>query len=138
MRYATNPSLVWSIYLMDGLPPPFVSVPGLSNLRDIGGWPIADTNGNMISTVRKGLVYRGPDPSQVTAAGLAKLKELGITISFDIRSKQQIDRAGGYKELEGIRRIWCPVFGEDEYTPEKAAIRYQQYSSDGVDVRCTL
>ena len=120
---------------MDDLPPSFVSVPGLANLRDIGGWPIVDTNGNTISTVRKGLVYRGPDPSLVTAAGLAKLKELGITVSFDIRSKQQIDKAGGYRELEGIRRIWCPVFGEGEYTPEKAAIRYQQYSSDGTDVR---
>jgi hypothetical protein len=122
--------------LNDELPPPFVSVPGLANLRDIGSWPITDSNGNTVATVRKGLIYRGPDPSALTEAGLAKLTELGVTISFDLRSKQQIDRAGGYKELEGIRRVWCPIFGEEEYTPEKAAIRYQQYSSDGTEVRC--
>jgi hypothetical protein len=123
--------------MVDELPPPFISsAPGLANLRDIGGLPIADESGGSQSTVRKGLIYRGPDPSPVTESGLAVLKDLGITTSFDLRSKQQIDRAGGYRELEGIRRIWRPIFGEEEYTPEKAAIRYQQYSSMDVKV-CT-
>src|ERR1700761_3527563 len=93
----------------DILPAPFISsAPGLANLRDIGGWPIADSKGNLTSTVRRGLVYRGPDPSPVTEAGLALPKNLRIETSFDLRSKQQIDRAGGYRELEGIQRIWCP------------------------------
>lgn len=122
--------------VVEGLPPPFISAaPGLANLRDIGGLSIVNDNGTSMSTVRKGLVYRGPDPSPVTESGLTILEGLGIAISFDLRSKQQIDRAGGYRELEGIRRIWSPVFGEEEYTPEKAAIRYQQYSSMDVQVR---
>ena len=68
-------------------------------------------------------------------AGLAKLHELGITASFDLRSKPQIDNAGRCKELAGIQRTWCPVFSEADYSPRKAAARYVQYSSDGTEVR---
>jgi len=110
--------------------PPFISsAPGLANLRDIGGYPITDH-----SSVRKGLVYRGPDPAPVSAASLERLHSLGITTVFDLRSQQQIDRAGGHRDLEGIRRIWSPVFGPEEYTPEKAALRYAQYSAPGTKV----
>lgn len=119
---------------MEELPPPFVSIDGLANTRDIGGWPIVDSNGSPRCTVRKGIVYRGPDTSPITDAGITKLRALGVTTVFDLRSKIQIDRAGGYKKIEGIQRIWCPVFGEEEYTQEKAGLRYQQYAGDGTEV----
>lgn len=71
------------------LPFPFVTIAGLDNFRDIGGWPIADENGHdTSSTVRKGVFYRGPDPSPAEPAGLAKLKELRVTVAFDLRSKK--------------------------------------------------
>ena len=118
---------------MEELPPPFVSIDGLANVRDIGGWLVVDSNGNL-GSVRKGIVYRGPDTSSITDVGTTKLKALGVTKMFDLRSKAQIDRAGGHKEIEGIQWIWCPVFSEEEYTQEKAGLRYQQYSSDGTEV----
>jgi len=112
------------------VPPPFISsAPGLANLRDIGGYPVSDH-----SSVRKGLIFRGPDPAPVSGAGLETLHSLGITTLFDLRSQQQIDRAGGHRDLKGIRRIWSPVFGPEEYTPEKAALRYAQYSAPGTKV----
>jgi hypothetical protein len=119
---------------MEELLPPFVNIDGLANVRDIGGWPIVDSNGNHGCSVRKGIVYRGPDTSSITDAGMAKLRALGVTMIFDLRSKTQIDRAGGFKKIEGIQWIWCPVFSEEEYTQEKAGLRYQQYSSDGTEV----
>lgn len=118
------------------VPPPFISsAPGLANLRDIGGYPITDH-----TSVRKGLVYRGPDPAPVSATSLETLHSLGITTLFDLRSQQQIDRAGGHRDLYGIHRIWSPVFGPEEYTPEKAALRYAQYSAPGTKVlsHCVL
>ena len=112
------------------VPPPFISsAPGLANLRDIGGYPVSDH-----SSVRKGLIFRGPDPAPVSGAGLETLHSLGITTLFDLRSQQQIDRVGGHRDLKGIRRIWSPVFGPEEYTPEKAALRYAQYSAPGTKV----
>jgi len=87
------------------LPPPFVTVPSLTNLRDMGGWrPIVDSNGTVLSTVRKHVLCRRPDPSPVSDAGLIKPHELGMTTSFDLRSKPQIDKAGRYTELAGIQR----------------------------------
>ncbi len=116
------------------LSPHFVSIPGLANFRDIGGWPISDDKGNIIATVRKGIFYRGPDTAPIEPAGEARLRELGITTDFDLRSKGQILKAGGFKDIDGITRISCPAFPDGEYSPEKAAARYVQYASDGTDV----
>jgi hypothetical protein len=120
---------------MAELPPQFVAIDGLANFRDIGGWPIEDKDGKTISRIRKGVFYRGPDPVTVTPVGLAKLKELNITTDFDLRSKGQIAKTGGPGVLDGIERIWAPAFPDEEYSPEKAAARYVQYSSDGTEVR---
>jgi hypothetical protein len=119
---------------MAELSPPFVAIDGLANFRDIGGWPIEDKDGETVAHVRKGVFYRGPDTSTVTPAGLTRLKELGVTADFDLRSKGQIEKAGGPSLLEGIERIWAPAFPDGEYSPEKAAARYVQYSSDGTEV----
>ncbi|KAF8856824.1 hypothetical protein BDZ45DRAFT_455118 [Acephala macrosclerotiorum] len=113
--------------------PPFVDIPGLSNFRDIGGWPIQDGDGNTIATVCKGVFYRGPDTATIKDEGMVKLKSLGITTDFDLRSKGQIEKAGGFRQLDGIERISCPAFPDGEYSPEKAAARYVQYASDGTD-----
>lgn len=114
--------------------PPFVDIPGLANFRDIGGWPIQGDDGKPTGTVRKGVFFRGPDTATITDAGMAKLRSLGITTDFDLRSKGQIVKAGGFKQLDGIERISCPAFPDGEYSPEKAAARYVQYASDGTDV----
>jgi Tyrosine phosphatase family len=114
---------------------PFVTVPGLDNFRDVGGWHVEDKNGHDTSAVvRTGVFYRGPDPSSAEPAGLEKLKELRVNVAFDLRSKKQVERAGGVKELEGIARVPCPVFGDEESGPQKAALRYLQYSADGTAV----
>lgn len=119
----------------ENLPSQFVDIPGLANFRDIGGWPISDQNGKVVASVRKGIFYRGPDTASIEPAGEAKLRELGITTDFDLRSKGQIVKAGGFKEVEGITRISCPAFPDGQYSPDKAAARYVQYASDGTDVR---
>ncbi|KUJ06506.1 uncharacterized protein LY89DRAFT_692481 [Mollisia scopiformis] len=111
--------------------PPFVDIPGLANFRDIGGWPIEGNNGRVIGRVRNGVFYRGPDTATITDEGMAKLRSLNITTDFDLRSKGQIEKAGGFTQLDGIERISCPAFPDGEYSPEKAAARYVQYASDG-------
>lgn len=117
--------------------PPFVDISGLANFRDIGGQVIVDkeSNGEVIGRVRKGFFYRGPDTATILPEGVEKLRnELGVTTDFDLRSRGQIEKAGGAMEMRGIRRVWCPAFPDGEYSPEKAALRYVQYSSDGTEV----
>ena len=115
--------------------PPFHVVPGLSNFRDIGGWPIDTPIGAPPRRVRKGILFRGSDTNRITSEGEEKLRQLGIKTDFDLRSKQQIERTGGYKELYGIDRRWTPVFAEEEYTEEAAQKRYELYAAEGTDVR---
>lgn len=113
--------------------PPFHTVPGLSNFRDIGGWPVSTQHGPP-RLVRKGILFRGSDTNRITAQGEEKLRKLGIKTDFDLRSKQQIDKTGGYKEIPGIERRWAPVFAEEKYTEEAAQKRYELYAGEGTDV----
>jgi hypothetical protein len=116
------------------LSPPFVDIPGLANFRDIGGLPIEDGAGKIIARVRKGILYRGPDTRTILPEGIEKLKNIGITTDFDLRSEGQIEKLGGPNEMDGIQRVWAPAFPDGEYSPEKAAARYVQYASDGTEV----
>lgn len=114
--------------------PPFRVIAGLSNFRDIGGWSTQSPN----SVVRQGVLFRGSDTNHIKPEGIAKLKRLGIRTDFDLRSKQQIEKTGGYKEMDGIERRWTPVFVEEQYTEEAARQRYELYASEEPDARCSL
>jgi hypothetical protein len=115
----------------DASSPPFVLISGLDNFRDIGTWPTSTPN----ISIRAHTLYRGPDLGPINPEGEQQLRDLNIETIFDIRSVPQIVRAGGVQEIEGIKRVWCPVFEESEYTTEKAGLRYTQYAGDGTDVR---
>ena len=125
--------------------PPFVTVEGIQNFRSIGETPISSD-----TKVRPGILFRSADPSNASEAGLLKLKELGITHVFDLRSSVEVARdawnsgktadpeaTSEATESMGITRCWTPVFAEDDYSPEKLALRYKQYAREGSEV-CTL
>ncbi|KAI9055363.1 hypothetical protein LZ554_000320 [Drepanopeziza brunnea f. sp. 'monogermtubi'] len=120
--------------LTGDIQPPFVSIPGLANFRDIGGWPIEGARRSVVpSSVRIGVLFRGPDTTTVTGQGVLKLREtIGVRTDFDLRSRGQIEK-GGFRELEGIERVWAPAFPDEEYSPEKAARRYVLYASEGTE-----
>jgi protein tyrosine/serine phosphatase len=114
--------------------PPFHIIPGVSNFRDIGGWPISTTSSATPRRVRKGFLFRGSDTNRVTPQGEEKLRQLGIKTDFDLRSKQQIENTGGFKEIAGIERRWTPVFADEQYTEETAKRRYKLYAGEGTAV----
>jgi hypothetical protein len=114
--------------------PPFHSVPGLSNFRDIGGWPIYPASYASPRRVCKGLLFRGSDTNRITPEGEEKLRRLGIKTDFDLRSRQQIEKTGGFKEIAGIERRWTPVFADEQYTEDAARRRYELYAGEKTDV----
>jgi Tyrosine phosphatase family len=114
--------------------PPFVSVSGIYNFRDLGGYAVSPT-----LSIRRNLVYRCGEPSRVTQEGVETLKSLGITHMYDLRSKVEIDRNkdagwGGVKEWDGCERVFAPVFIDQDYSPENLALRFKDYASDGTEV----
>jgi hypothetical protein len=108
---------------------PFHIVSGISNFRDIGGWPITST-----TCVRTNAIFRGSDTTRITPAGIQTLVALNITADYDLRSKSQIEKLG-HVDLNDydIKRVWSPVFGDGE-TDDDVKKRYELYASEDVNV----
>ncbi|KAL8664293.1 MAG: hypothetical protein Q9168_007934, partial [Polycauliona sp. 1 TL-2023] len=105
--------------------PPFVLVPGVPNVRDIGGYPTNELYHHPRSSIRRGLIYRGGEPTRITPEGRAAFKALGIKKVYDIRTQDEIgteatESAIGTPgspivELEGTERIRINVLAEDNF-----------------------
>lgn len=85
--------------------PPFVTVAGIQNFRDLGGHPISSSSNH---SVKAGIIYRCAEPSKVTEDGIETMKGLGITHIYDLRSEPEIKRSedagrGGVVEWEGCQ-----------------------------------
>ena len=76
-------SPVWS-FVTNNTPPRWIKVPGITNVRDIGGWPIPDGH-----AVRQGMIYRSSEMNQhlnITEEGKRViLEDLGIRTDLDLR-----------------------------------------------------
>ncbi|PCH40840.1 hypothetical protein WOLCODRAFT_117768 [Wolfiporia cocos MD-104 SS10] len=107
--------------------PPFVAVPGVVNIRDLGSYPSTTYPSFM---TRPKLMFRSAELSSITDEGKAKLRELCITKVFDLRSDPEIQRYGTPSpDIEGIEFVRTPVFEEEDYSPEMMAHRYALYAS---------
>ena len=121
-----------------GLPsPPFITIAGIPNFRDLGGYPVSTSPNH---SVRRDIIYRCGEPSQVTKDGIKEMQRLGITHIYDLRSNNEIERSeaagrGGVVEWEGCERVFVPVFADTDYSPESLGVRYQNYAADGSEVR---
>ena len=119
--------------------PPFVSVSGIPNFRDIGGYAVEAGSSSLPRSIRRNFIYRCGEPSRVNEDGVETLQSLGITHIYDLRSKTEIERNkrtgwGGIKEWNGCERVFAPVFLDLDYSPEALAIRYKDYASEGTEV----
>ncbi|KAK1776392.1 protein-tyrosine phosphatase-like protein [Copromyces sp. CBS 386.78] len=109
--------------------PPFISAPGVANLRDVGGYEIPSTSGNTKKMVRKGVVFRSADPTKLTDEGVAVMQTLGIAHVYDFRSKLEFGKTPETepKEWEGAQRHWVPVFAEVDLSPEAQAVKMRRF-----------
>mgnify|MGYP001375669915 FL=1 len=67
---------------MAAVPPPGQSlgIPGVPNLRDLGGWPARD------GVVARGVLFRSAGFGGLSGAGLAAFTRLGIVTVYDLRT----------------------------------------------------
>ena len=127
--------------------PPFVIIDGISNFRDIGGYPT--TPGYC---TRRGLVYRSADFSTCTTKSLEQLEQLRIAAIFDVRSRQEIEKAEQAPEKRqgnenyqlwtslpgGPKYYFVPVFEDEDYSPEALLNRFKNYAREGTEVSYQL
>ncbi|PPQ78212.1 hypothetical protein CVT25_015531 [Psilocybe cyanescens] len=114
-------------YVQDVLSkPPFITIPGVINVRDLGHYP--STEKGLVT--RAGFLFRSAELSGITDEGKAKLKELGVTKVFDLRSDTEIRKYNTpLPQIDGVEVIHIPVFQTADYSPEMMAKRYQLYAS---------
>lgn len=101
-------------------------VEGVSNFRDLGGWQTKHAK-----YIRPDRIYRCADLSNITDLGRYTLQQLKVTKAYDLRSLPEIKK-NGVGKIEGVEWIHVPIFLEEDYSPEKLAIRWGYYTS-GVD-----
>jgi len=116
--------------------PPFVTVAGIPNFRDLGGYPVSLPVNH---SVRQGVIFRCGEPSAVAKDGITTMQKLGITHCYDLRSYSEIEKnraagRGGVIEWEGSERVFAPVFEDEDYSPEALAVRFKDYAIGGPEV----
>jgi protein-tyrosine phosphatase len=112
-------SAVWSFRTHPALPR-WVFVPGITNMRDLGGWP------TVAGRVRQGLVYRSSAMSSRRMRGETErilLDELTIRTDLDLRSKDERP----HPVLDEGRVRWChaPVLPYGELATAKGMSGYR-------------
>lgn len=113
---------------------PFINAPGLVNLRDAGGYAVSSSSPH--KAIRRGVLYRSADLTDLNDGGAAALQRLGITRVFDLRSIPEQQKAGEPRLWDGATRESVPVFLAKDYSPEAIALRYGDYG-DGPEVGCS-
>ncbi|MCE9614419.1 MAG: tyrosine-protein phosphatase [Lentisphaerae bacterium] len=93
-------SPVWR-FVTNSLPPRWIRVPGVTNVRDLGGWPLPHNR-----RVRQGLVYRSSEMNgnlRVTPRGRQVLEdELRIRTDLDLRGEHE----GAAPALDPVKVRW--------------------------------
>jgi hypothetical protein len=114
--------------------PPFVQIPGVCNVRDLGSYPTASPD----VVTKAGYAYRSAELSSITEEGeylslfgiyklnpiqgARKMISLGILTVFDLRSDPEMMKySSPIPTIEGVEIIPTPVFKSEDYSPEKLA-----------------
>ncbi|KAF5388337.1 hypothetical protein D9615_000639 [Tricholomella constricta] len=107
--------------------PPFVTIDGVINVRDLGSY-LSETSPGDITRPR--FLFRSAELSGITKEGEHQLKTLGIATVFDLRSDTEIHKYNTPQPaIDGVEIIRAPVFQTEDYSPEMMAKRYQLYAS---------
>ena len=104
--------------------PPFYSVEGVHNLRDLGGYGVSSPSN---TTTKKNFIYRSAQLTRIAPSGAQTLvSDLGIKTIYDLRSTIETTKAVT-PTIPGAQVISVPVFqdGVDKSSPEKLALRYR-------------
>jgi len=86
-----------------------IPIPGVPNLRDLGGWPTGDGG-----SVRRGLVYRAAEPFTLEGEGRVEFAALGIRTVYDLRSAAECERKPDTVP-DGAQRVLCDVMADSTH-----------------------
>ncbi|KAG6819094.1 hypothetical protein H0H93_015513 [Arthromyces matolae] len=99
--------------------PPFVVVPGVINIRALGGTAAS-------KEIKPLHVFRSGELARINEDGKDKLHELGVTTVFDLRSDSEVARfQSATPDLPGIDVVRVPALSEDAWKVDVAEVLVQ-------------
>ena len=116
--------------------PPFVTVDGVPNFRDLGGkcciYQRSTDNESIESTsiIRSGYLYRCAQPTHIIDAGRETVRStVGVQDIYDLRSFKELRLMStrypdASLEIAGVQRHHVPIFKDEDYTPISLANKY--------------
>jgi protein-tyrosine phosphatase len=121
-RFTTHPA-----------PPRWLAVPGITNVRDLGGWPLGDG-----VRIRQGMIYRGSEMDShqaITPAGRCVLQEeLGIRTDLDLRGVGET--AAAVLDQSRVNWINVPVLPYEYIRQPIISAGYRRIFQVLADERC--
>ena len=83
------------------LPPPWINIEGVINIRDLGGYKCSQSQ-----IVKPLTIFRSGEPSRITERGRQQLRALGVTTFFDLRNDGEVvEYKSEVPPLEGVQII---------------------------------
>ena len=108
---------------VNNIPPRNIDIPGVKNVRDIGGYKTYLINNGII---KQGLFYRSGQLNDITKEGKEIIKNLGIKVEIDLREK--LKNTGPY--IENVEYHPIPIdLGNHEERFEKLEEQYYKVFS---------
>ncbi|KAG6916110.1 hypothetical protein DXG01_008384 [Tephrocybe rancida] len=106
--------------------PPFVVVPGVINIRALGGASSLSPQ----TRIKPLHVFRSGELTRVDERGQSALRELGITTVFDLRSDGEIKRyESTTPDIPGIQVVRAPALTDDAWNADLTEL-LQRYKDE--------
>ncbi|MBQ0122757.1 MAG: tyrosine-protein phosphatase [Bacteroidales bacterium] len=106
---------------MEGLSDNFVRFDGIVNVRDLGGYPMADG-----SLIRKGMLLRGGGLYTASDEDIDRFEnEYRFAYIFDFRTEGELNRAPD-RPVRGAENVWLPAI--DPYTEQLGKTCLPEYA----------
>ncbi len=117
--------------------PPFLHVDGVPNFRDLGSYPCHPPSSHFPphkSYITRPLtLFRSAQLTGITAQGTNTLaKDLKVRRLYDLRSEREISNQPKNvkpSEIDGVERVFVPVFRDQDYSPEGLSRKYKNYTA---------
>jgi protein-tyrosine phosphatase len=106
--------LAFPVYLAEARDGRWIDVNGVSNFRDMGGYPAGG------GTVKNGVLFRSGDLSKISADGMGDLRRLGIVTVVDLRiesgdSSRIEELSGGAVTVKRLAMRADPIKDRNDY-----------------------
>ncbi|KAJ7587133.1 tyrosine phosphatase family-domain-containing protein [Mycena floridula] len=105
--------------------PPFVTISGVPNSRDLGGYTSSPN-----AKTHSGYIFRSGEITGIAEQGKEELKHLGISKVFDLRSDFEVEKAP-VPSIDGVEIVRAPVVKAEDYSPEALAKRRDELHASG-------